>query len=136
MVYPFPQDEDLGEIISINATTLYPDMKIQTLVDFNQKAARFRLKILPNDTAIVHVIYQQAIFHQKAEYILTSTKAWNRPLENARFTLSIPIDHKIDSLSYNADSILFNGTQLRYKFYFEDFMPDRNFCVFFSGIDK
>lgn len=135
MVYPFLQTEDLGEITSVEAITVYPLIKTPTLVNFDQKAARLRLKILPNDTALVHIIYHQTITNQKAEYILTSTKAWNRPLEIADFTLSLPISLKVDSLSYNADSLLFRDGRLIYKFHFEDFMPDRNFCVFFSEID-
>lgn len=135
MVYPFPPTDDLGEIITVEATTVYPSMKTPTLVNFDQKAARFRLKVLPNDTALVHIVYRQKITHQKAEYILTSTKAWNRPLERADFSLSLPFTIKIDSLSYNADSLLFRDSRLIYKFHLKDFMPDRNFCVFFSKIE-
>jgi hypothetical protein len=136
MLYPFPQNPELGEIISVKGSAVYPEKDLDVIRNFNQKAAHFRLKIYPEDTALTHIVYKQQITNQKAEYILTSTKAWNKPLEKADFTLKIPINIKIDSLSYNADSLCCTKEYLLYKWYFIDFMPDRNFYVSFSEIEK
>ncbi|MCD4696641.1 MAG: hypothetical protein K8S16_10425 [Bacteroidales bacterium] len=135
LLYPFTQNPELGEVTSIKGNSIYPEMKNPVIVNFDQKAARFKLLVYPNDTAVVRIIYKQAITNNKAEYILTSTKAWNRPLEQADFTLKIPIKVKIEELSYDADSLLIKHDHLLYKWYFKDFMPPKNFFVSFSEIE-
>jgi len=135
MRYPFPENTELGEVKSVVGSAVYPEKDLDVIKNFNQKAAHFRLKIYPEDTAVTHIVYKQEIINQKAEYILTSTKAWNKPLEKADFTLKVPMDIKIDSLSYNADSLCCTKDYLLYKWYFKDFMPDRNFYVSFSKVE-
>ena len=135
MSYPFPQISGLGEVISVEGTSLYPEMKAPVIVNVNQEAAKFRLMVYPFDTAVLRITYVQLIQDHKVEYILTSTKAWKEPLEKADFTLKLPIDFKIDSLSYDADSLLIKDGYLFYKFHFEDFMPDKNFSVNFSKFE-
>lgn len=136
LVYPFPQNSELGEVTSVIGSAVYPEKDLDIVKNFNQKAAHFRLKVYPGDTAVTHIVYKQEIRENQAEYILTSTKAWNKPLEKADFTLKVPIHIKIDSLSYNADSLCCNKDFYLYKWYFKDFMPDRNFYVSFSLIEK
>jgi hypothetical protein len=135
ILYPFPQSPGLGEVVSIKIEEIYPKADTTVMVNFNQKAACFRLKVNPNDSAIIHIIYMQSVPEHQTEYILTTTRNWKQPLEQAKFRLFIPIDTKIDSLSYDADSLLIVGNQLVYKWYFRDFMPDRNFFVSFSKIE-
>ena len=135
MLYPFPEDEELGEVFSVEGNAIYPNKNLEVIKGFNQKAAHFRLIIYPNDTAVTHIIYKQKITHQKAEYVLTSTKAWNRPLENAEFSIKIPMDTRIDSLSYNADSLCCSKDYLMYKWYFKNLMPEHNFYVSFSKLE-
>jgi hypothetical protein len=135
MLYPFPENEELGEVFSVDGKATYPDKNLEVIKGFNQKAAHFRLIIYPYDTAVTRIVYRQNITNKKAEYILTSTKAWNQPLEKADFTLKIPTDCKIDSLSYDADSLYFSEENLLYKWYFKNLMPDRNFFVSFSKVE-
>ena len=136
LLYPFPQSQGLGEILSISVNAQYPRYDTMILANFNQKAASFKLMIYPNDSAIIHVIYIQSVPNCKAEYVLTSTKAWNQPLEQADFTLTIPFNSRVDSLSYDADSLLLSVESAVYKWHFREFMPNRNFFVSFSKIEK
>lgn len=135
MLYPFPENSELGKVTSVEGSAVYPERDLAVIKNFNQKAAHFRLKIYPDDTAVTHIVYKQEITNRKAEYILTSTKAWNKSLEKADFTLKVPIHLKIDSLSYNADSLCCFENYYLYKWYFNNFMPDRNFYVSFSRIE-
>ncbi|MCB2219583.1 MAG: hypothetical protein KQI35_04245 [Bacteroidetes bacterium] len=136
ILYPFPQSSGLGEITTISIKSLYPGIDSSVLVNFNQKAAGFRVKVYPLDSAVIHVNYIQTVPHRKAEYILTTTQEWNRPLAKADFTLSIPFNLKVDSLSYDADSLFFSSGKVIYKWNFTNFKPDRNFFVSFSKIEK
>ncbi len=134
ILYPFPQSPGLGTVESVQIEAIYPEADTGILIQCNQKAAGFRLKMNPNDSAIIHVSYSQSTPNNRAEYILTSTQVWQNPLEQADFTLAIPMDIKIDSLSYHADSLIFTDHHLLYKWQFLDFMPERNFFVSFSEI--
>jgi hypothetical protein len=136
IMYPFPQSPGLGKIKTLSIEALYPLNDSSVLVNFDQKAAGFRLQVYPYDTAIIRVKYAQTVPHRKAEYILTSAQQWRRPLQQADFTLSIPFDLKVDSLSYDADSLIFSKGVVRYEWNFKDFKPDRNFFVSFSRIAK
>ncbi len=136
LLYPFPQTPGLGEVTMVDVNPVYPQFEEKALAGFNQKAARFRVLIYPHDTAVVRVIYKQTAPNKKAEYILTSTQAWNRPLEQADFTLTIPFDTIIDSLSYDADSLLFSKGKVIYKWNLTDFMPEHNFFVSYKKIQR
>ena len=136
LVYPFPQRPGLQDIKNVKANSLHPEVKGSALVNFNDNAATFRLTVFPFDTAIVHISYLQSISGNYAEYILTTTQKWGNPFEKADYTLQLPINLRVDSLSYDADSILITDGYLYYKFHYEDFMPQKNFSVFFSEIPQ
>jgi hypothetical protein len=50
--------------------------------------------------------------------------------------MSLPMNLKIDSLSYDADEMLFSDEGLMYTWRFNEFMPQRNFFVSFSKINQ
>jgi len=136
MAYPFPYGDKLGDVKQISAVSVYPEIDNEVIRNFNQKGAQFRLMIYPNDTALTNITYTQGIIRNQAEYILISTQAWNKPLEKATFTLKISIELKVDSLSYDADSLMIQDDFLFYKWQFIDYMPQANFFVSFSKIEK
>jgi len=136
MAYPFSQHDDLGDVRQISVVSVYPEIDNEVIRNFNKKGAQFRLMIYPNDTALTNITYTQDIIRNQAEYILISTQAWNKPLEKATFTLKMPIEMKVDSLSYDADSLMIQEDFLFYKWQFTDFMPQTNFFVSFSKIEK
>lgn len=134
LLYPFPQNPNLGEIIYVDGSSVYPKKDDDIIKSYNQKAAYFRLKVNPQDTAVTNIIYIQEIYNNEAEYVLTSTHVWKKPLEKAVFTLKVPLDIKIDSLAYKEDTILIKNDHLLYKWKFEDFLPNQNFYISFSQI--
>lgn len=136
MLYPFPQTPGLGDVSEITINSVYPAVQGSVLMKFHQQAASFRLIVYPSDTAVIHITYSQIVSDNKAEYILTSTNVWDRPLEWADYLLITPFDFHIDSLSWDADSLLYKDGKAIYKWRHINFMPNRNFFVSFSKIEK
>jgi hypothetical protein len=136
LLYPFPAVSESAEIVSIQSESLYPGGKEDGVAGWNQKGARIRLFILPFDTAVLNIRYKQSLADTQAEYILTSTQFWEQPLEVAVFEMNLPVSLKVDSLSYDADEMVFSEEGLMYTWRFMDFMPQRNFFVSFSKINQ
>lgn len=136
LLYPFPDKAKIGDITVVEGASIYPDKKNDVVVGWNQKAARLRLFILPFDTAVLNIRYNQALVRKQAEYILTSTQRWQKPLEDAMIRMHLPMDLKIDSLSYDADEMVFTDVGLMYTWRFYEFMPQQNFFVSFSKINQ
>jgi hypothetical protein len=60
------------------------------------------------------------------EYILTSTRNWQRPLDSAEFLIQMPESCDLTELSFPYEWI---DTTAGFKIYclrFEDFYPDKN----------
>lgn len=95
----------------------------------SKKGIFFNIKTLPEDTSEFTAFYRQKNLVNKAEYILTTTQNWNVPLQKAEYTVNIPNNLKLKSISLQPDSIKDNSS---YKSYFitkDNFMPVVNLIV-------
>lgn len=78
------------------------------------------------------IFYRQRLYGNKAEYILTTAEYWGKPLQVANFQLEIPAHVKIDSLSYEPDSVDVGQDISRYFWQKSNFMPNKNFIILFD----
>ena len=132
MLYPFPQNKgDYGSISNVYAF-LNGDSLQDKLITYNDKAAMIRLEIKPKESSMLFIGYIQHIFGGKAEYILTSTKTWGKPLKQVSYTLIVPESLIVDSLSYTPDYSKTESGNTIYYYYKEDFMPDKEFEIYFG----
>lgn len=130
MLYPFPKRDIYGKVTDVYAY-IYGNPLRNALLHYNDNAAMINLEVSPGSVTMLRIGYTQALLGTKAEYILTSTKAWGQSLNEVNYTLIAPEGLKIDSLSYPPD---FSNTKSGKTFYYyhkEDFMPDREFEVYF-----
>lgn len=97
-----------------------------------EKGATFKIEIKPEETSKFRISYRQKLLGNRAEYILTTTQSWGRPLEQANYTLIIPNKLSIDSLSYTPDSFETKRDRIIFFWEKENFMPDRNFIIILS----
>lgn len=65
----------------------------ETLDSLN--AVRLGIPLKPNEVTVWHLDYIQRIESDYARYILTTTRAWKKPLEQADFKFIIPTDFAI-----------------------------------------
>lgn len=132
MAYPFPQDDIMGKVTDVYAfdrNNIFQDQ----LLRFNQRAGTIKLLIHPGKSTTLRIGYTQALKSSKAIYILTTTAAWGKPFQQAYYELHVPFDIKIDSISYEPDEIQQVGGLYIYIFERWNFMPDRDFEIYFSN---
>mgnify|MGYP001819019980 CR=1 FL=1 len=131
LAYPFPQDKVMGKVTNVYSFDKNSIFQEQ-LFRYNQRAARIKLFIRPSKSTILRIGYTQEIHSNKAIYILTTTAAWGKPFQQAYYELHVPFDINIDSLSYTPDKIQQVGGLYIYIFERNNFMPDRDFEIYFS----
>jgi len=126
--YPFPNDSIFGEINSVQCIDLTDSSSTISFIE--QDYMMFKISIPANESKTYRISYHQNLKSNKASYILTTTNRWGKAFEQATYELSVE-NLIIDSLSYIPDKVeVFDDSS---KFYWqkENFMPDRNFEVFF-----
>jgi hypothetical protein len=130
LYYPFSAGSDYGEVDTISVINL--KTKSNVLRKFNNNGASFVISIEPYNIDKYKIFYRQKIFKNKAEYILNTTKSWKKPFEKANYELIMGIDYIIDSASYIPDSVEIIGDFQHFYWNKQDFMPDRNFIIYFN----
>jgi hypothetical protein len=128
LFYPFPENTiSLIDSISIS------DDKSGKTIDYldGKSGVYFNISVSAYGQCARRVYFRQALHENHFRYILTSTASWKRALEFANFELQVPVEIKVDSLSITPDTS-FIKNDLQYLFWKKkDFMPDRDFEVWF-----
>ena len=131
MFYPFPADDSFGKITDVYAYKHGNPLK-NALLHYNDEAAIVNLQIDAGKTTMIRIGYTQQLMGNRAEYILLSTKSWGKSLKEVNYILIAPSDMKIDSLSYPPDFSNDKSGKAIYYYHKENFMPDKDFEVYFS----
>ncbi len=131
MLYPFPSHDYYGKVSDVYAY-IYGNPLKNALLHYNNKAAIINLEVEAETTTMLRIGYTQELTGNKAEYILTSTKSWGQSLKEVNYTLIVPNELKIDSLSYPPDFSNTKSGKTIYYYHKENFMPDREFEVYFK----
>ncbi|MCD6112970.1 MAG: DUF4424 family protein [Bacteroidales bacterium] len=134
LLYPFPQDSAYGHIDSVQIEEI--GNKKNVLIRYNNKNALFKVNLESYGIKKYKIAYRQKLLEQKAEYILTTTQQWNKPFENASYKLIVPKSLEIDSISYKEDSIKIIQDKIYYFWKKKNFMPYKNFIVYFKSPKK
>lgn len=131
LFYPFPLDSVYGEVNNIYAFEILGDSSINKLGSVGQQGASVNLRIPSHSEKTLYIGYTQKLLGNKAEYILTTTKKWNTPLESSEIELIIPSDIKIENISYQPNDSLFSEGRTHYYIKKMNFMPEKNFAFEF-----
>jgi len=131
LFYPFPKDSSYDRTDSISIENTNTQDPISFMKD-KENGIYFKLSISPYGIEKYRIKYRQKINGHQAEYILTSTQSWKKPFEIVNYQLIIPKNIKIESLSYEADSVSIKKWKDIYYWQKRDFMPDRNMLIMFS----
>jgi len=126
ILFPFPVDD--GHAYPERITASQPDSAyIPFTEDRRAGAIRFTANLLtyPEFT----VSYTQRITVPEARYILVTTAAWGKPLEQAVFTASLPDSLQPNEFSYPPDAVRKDNCRRIYTFERKNFMPVRDFIV-------
>ena len=131
MLYPFPQKDVYGQVSDVYAYISGTPLK-NALLHYSDNAAIINLEVKAQSVTMLRIGYTQQLLGGKAEYFLTSTNTGGKSLKEVNYTLVAPENMQIDSLSYPPDFSNTKSGKTIYYYHKEDFMPDREFEVFFS----
>ena len=124
LAYPFPTNEDL--IFPSEIRVFDNTHKNEISYKKNKKIISFPVPISALDSTIILINYTQKCADNYFEYILTSTKAWGKPLEMAEFTIGIDSTLKLISHSYDFDSTYQEKDKTYYNFKRKNFFPNED----------
>lgn len=130
--YPFPVAKELGNIDSVSVYDTTENKVISFSKMNDSPGISFPLLIEGYGFRKIKIHYRQQLKGNMAEYILQTTKNWGKPLETANYSLTVPRNLKIDSLSYITNSIQHLGNTNIYYWIKKDFMPQKDFNIYFS----
>jgi len=74
----------------------------------------------------VVIYFRQIISQPQFEYILTSTRSWQKPLESADFTIRMPLSQNLTGLTFPYERVDTTGNFQVYHLHFENFYPEKN----------
>lgn len=128
--YPFPENENYGEVTEVTITI---DNTEQPLTRKDNGVA-FLMEIPAHTTKNFYAKYIHPYQGNQVEYILTTTNNWHRALQEAEYSLEFPKYLQMENISYQPDSL--EDLADKYIFYWskQDFLPKKNFIVEFKII--
>lgn len=130
-----PQESRIRTRIEFPFATEADSLKAIRVFDLNKnerlkytakgKSIYFIIEIEAKDTLSINIAYKQPA---KAEnvYIITSTQAWGKPLEKAKYSLKTAENRSVKNFSYNPDYRTPEGIYIWEK---TGFMPEKDFIV-------
>lgn len=131
MLYPFPVDEyqDFPHQISAKSITAEEEQPLEFAWRRNDNAIRLNVSAEGKSSAEMRVTYSQRLKGKQARYILTTTKAWGRPLKSADYQLILSENLKINSISFPFDRAQNVAGKRYYFLHKENFMPDVDLII-------
>jgi hypothetical protein len=92
----------------------------------------FKLAFFGNEIKKVKIFYRQTHNGRDASYILTTTKYWKNPIDEANYSLITDKQEIIiDSLSYQPDKSFTAGDNVIYEWKRKNLMPEKDFIFWF-----
>lgn len=120
LFYPFPVDEK-------HFYPYYIDVKNSNF-EYTKDGINFMVRLNPLEEKEDIVKYSQKIADRNAKYILTTTKEWKEPLENAQFIIDLPLAFK-PVISYKPDSTIIKDNRMFYYIEKKNLFPDTDLIV-------
>jgi hypothetical protein len=128
LFYPFPdQTMDLVDSLVIF------DLKDNSIVPYRKAGAGvfMGISVKAYGQYAFRVYFRQRLEESHFRYILKSTETWGKALEFANYELQMPLSITLDSLSYPPDTSFIKNDIRYFNWKKKDFMPDKDFEVFF-----
>jgi hypothetical protein len=132
LFYPFPIDSMYGEISRVYAFETTGNNTVSKLLKTGRQGAMIALEIPAKSEKTLYIGYVQELLDGQAEYILTTTQKWGKPLESSQIELIVPLNLTIENISYQVIDTITSEGKVHYFIHEKNFMPDKNFVVRFS----
>lgn len=132
LFYPFPIDTLYGEVGEVYAFETTNDSTINRLGKIGERGAVVTLNIEPRSEKTLYIGYAQKLLGNKAEYILTTTQRWSKPLESSQIELVVHDSLLIEKLTYKPNDVQNLDGKTHYFIHKFNFMPEENFVIWFN----
>jgi hypothetical protein len=119
--YPFARGSALGE--PENVVVRDADGE-DVPFSWEWRDVAFEVTVPPRGEAEVAVSYEQGCRGDEFTYVLTSTRRWRRPLEDAYFAVDVPPQLAPLKGSYELEEVASRDGFVRYELRRDDFYPD------------
>ncbi len=96
----------------------------------------FRLIFRPREAKWIRFDYVQPARTASGRYLLTTTRAWRRPLERADFTLHLPASCRLIASNYPATTRISEGAAQTFAFSKTDFFPDHDWEFIWQELNQ
>ena len=128
ILYPFPIDKAhaFPESVDIRGSRFAA----------SDTAVTFTMRFRPGEEDSFIAWYRQPLRGGAARYIVTSTRKWNRPIDTARFRVTVPFDLPDARLNYRPDSITRTDSTLTWHFTRRRFWPSEDIIVTWRHLDQ
>lgn len=128
IAFPFAVETALIDTIRVFDLTNMKSIKYRSMA----KGISFSLNLLPREILNINIFYRQPIA-RKNTYILKTTQYWGKPLEKARYSLTVLKNIKINFFSFQPDTMMTENNKNVYQWKKNNFQPDSDFEIL---IDK
>jgi hypothetical protein len=131
LLYPFPRDSLLGGwrflSLDVRAGLAGDALPARWEAVPHTAAVRWWLPPCPGDTLVAEAVYRQALRGEYARYIVTTTRAWERPLRRAEFEIRLPAG--AEPLEFSFPFAPAAEAPGLYRYEAADFLPDHDITV-------
>lgn len=128
LYYPLPTGLNKGKILSSAVFDLNSGKAVE-ISGVSDKGFFFPVTAAADSAGRYKIIYSQIFKSKSAEYILTTTNAWGRPLSEVNYTLTTDSAIVIDSFSFPPDRALKLADKKVYSWQKFNFLPDKDFII-------
>ncbi len=131
VVFPFYIDDSTHYPHEISAFSIDGDDTFK--LDFQENKERGSIRIVipmkPKAISVWRLEYTQKIDKPRATYILKSTQAWGKPLEEALYKIDIPDNIDIDYIWADVDSITTTENREILWIHKTEYMPFKDMII-------
>jgi hypothetical protein len=127
LLYPFPGKNELPPPARMEATNLTTGERVML-----RRVAQgdvFTVVLPPRGESAYRVRYVQTTPSDRMIYMLTTTRHWNRPLERAAYSIVVPRQYTLTSLSIPADTTFTSPSGRTYQSKKVNFMPTQDLVL-------
>jgi len=131
IVFPFYIDDSTHYPYEIKVSAIEgnDERPLEFQENRERGSIRFDIPMKPNDTTAWRLEYAQKIDRPQATYILQSTRAWGKPLEEAQYRIDIPDNINVDYIWADVDSVTDSGNREVLWIHKTEYLPFKDMII-------
>jgi hypothetical protein len=131
--FPIPADEKTlpAQNITMNVIKPLPGQKVK-IMSISPQGFWFELTLPAQTIAVCKIKYEQKLLGKSAKYILLTANSWGKPLEYAKYRLSVSKHVKMTKMPLDNPVVKKGLFHNKYGWEYNNYVPDKDFIVEFE----